>query len=204
MKTVYLIRHSKPGNCSFIYRNSDLQTKNEKKKLTKEGKKKAKLFFENEEFKNIKEIYSSNYLRAIQTAKILGKIIKKDVKIVSDFGERIIGVKSWDLYPKDYEIHQFNDNNYKIENGESLNDVRKRFLNALNDILDETSVDTFAVISHSTGIMILLKNWCDISYDSNYSFKNKVFFDGKWNYCETFKLEFNEKRELISIENIKQ
>lgn len=202
MKTVYLIRHSKPGGYSFIYKNSSLQVKNEKKKLTKEGKNIAKEFFSNDEFNNIEEIYSSYYLRAYQTAKILASKNKIKVKINENFGERKIGVETWDQYPEDFEIHQFNDNNYKLPKGESLNEVRERMIKALNNILINSKANRIAVISHSTAIMILLKTWCDISYDSDYYFNNVPFFNGKWNYCETFKLEFDDNK-LISIKNIK-
>ena len=66
MKVIYFIRHSKPGNCSFMFRNSNIQIKNEKRHLTKEGRKLAKKFFSDKEFDCIEEIYSSNYLRAYQ------------------------------------------------------------------------------------------------------------------------------------------
>ena len=143
MKTIFLIRHSKPGKCSFVYNNSGIQIKNEKKKLTNEGRKYAKQFFSNKEFDNISEIYSSNYLRAYQTAKILAKKLKLKVNVVPEFGERKLGIKSWNEYPKDFEIHQFNDNDYKLEDGESLNEVRERELNALNNILNSNLEDNY-------------------------------------------------------------
>ena len=31
----------------------------------------------------------------------------------------------------------------------------------------------------------------------------KTIFDGNWNYCETFKLEFDNDNKLINIGNIK-
>ncbi len=125
-------------------------------------------------------------------AKILAKKIKLKVNILADFGERKIGIKSWDECPKDFEIHQFNDNDYKLENGESLNEVRSRELTALYNILSKSKNDCIAIVFHSTAMMTLLKTWCKVSYDSDYYFKTKEFFNGKWNYCQTFKLEFND------------
>lgn len=203
MKIVYFIRHSKPGNCSFIFKNTSIQTKNEKKKLTKEGKLIAQTLFNNDEFDCIEEIYSSNYLRAYQTAKLLAKKLKLKVKVVPEFGERKVGIESWDEYPNDFEIHQFNDNDYKLKNGESLNEVREREFNALNNILNKSKATNIAIVFHSTAMMTLLKTWCSVSYDSDYYFNNKTFFDGKWNYCETFKLEFDDNNILISIKNIR-
>lgn len=202
MKEVFFIRHSKPGNCNFIYKWSSLQKKEEKKKLTKDGKKLAKEFFHNAIFDEIEEIYSSNYLRAYETAKILSNRKKINVVINKNFGERKIGIKKWSEYPKDFEIHQFNDNNYKLPNGESLNEVRDRELNALNNILNNAKSNCIAVVFHSTAMMILLSNWCDVNYDSDYFFNGDKFFDGKWNYCETFKLTF-DNNNLVDIINIK-
>ena len=44
---------------------------------------------------------------------------------------------------------------------------------------------------------------CKVNYEKPYLFNEKEFFDGKWHFCETFKLIFNDKNDLISIENIK-
>ena len=95
--------------------------------------------------------------------------------------------------------------NYIIEyeNGESLNEVRERELNALNYILNNSKSDKIAIVFHSTAMMTLLKTWCEVSYESDYYFKGNKFFDGKWNYCETFKLKFDDDNNLISIKNLR-
>ena len=50
IKNVYIIRHSKPGKCSYIYNFFNIQIKNEKKRLTKERMQIAEHFFSNKEF----------------------------------------------------------------------------------------------------------------------------------------------------------
>ena len=72
-------------------------------------KKIAKEKFKNIEFDDIEEIYSSNYVRTMQIAKIFAEKNSLTINVVSNFGERKIGITSWDDYPKDFEIHQFND-----------------------------------------------------------------------------------------------
>ena len=203
MKEVLFIRHSKAGKCPVIYSKYSLQKQNEKKSLTRDGIILAKNKFQDKVFNNIEEIYTSNYTRAVKTAKILAS--KNNLKIIikKEFSERKIGIKSWDEYPKDFEIHQFNDNDYKLPQGESLNEVRNREYKALLEILENTKTKKIAIVFHSTAMMILLKTWCNISYDSDYYFNDKQFFDGKWNYCETFKLIFDDNNDLISIENIR-
>ena len=203
MKIIYFIRHSKTLAVDNKFNEDTIQEENEKRILSIEGEKIAKEKFKNTEFDDIEEIYSSNYVRAIQTAKILAEKKNLTIHVVSDFGERKIGIASWDDYPKDFEIHQFNDNNYKLPSGESLNEVRTRELKSLNYILDNSKTRKIAIVFHSTAMMTLLKTWCDVSYDSDYYFKENKFFDGKWNYCETFKLIFDDNNHLVNIENIR-
>lgn len=203
MTEIYFIRNSKPLDLDNNYNNESLQEKNEKVILSVEGEKIAKSKFSNIEFDNIKEIYSSNYVRAIGTAKYLAEKNNTKIVIVPEFGERKIGIESWGEYPSDFEIHQFNDNDYKLENGESLNEVREREIKALNYILNNSKVDRIAIVFHSTAMMTLLKTWCEVSYSDSYKFKGNVFFDGKWNYCETFKLIFDDNNNLVSIKNLR-
>lgn len=203
VKTIYFIRHSKPIDVNNDFNEESLQEKNEKRILSIEGEQIAFNWFNHDEFDNIKEVFSSNYVRAIGTAKYLAVKNNTKVIIVPEFGERKIGIESWDEYPKDFEIHQFNDNDYKLENGESLNEVRERELKALINILNSSKSNRIAIVFHSTAMMTLLKTWCEVSYYSDYYFKGNKFFDGKWNYCETFKLVFDENNDLVSIENIR-
>lgn len=203
VKTIYFIRHSKPIDVNNEFNDESLQEKNEKRILSIEGEQIAFNWFNHDEFDNIKEVFSSNYVRAIGTAKYLADKNNTKVVVVPEFGERKIGIKSWDQYPSDFEIHQFNDNNYKLKNGESLNEVREREFKALINILNSSKSNRIAIVFHSTAMMTLLKTWCEVSYDSDYYFKGNKFFDGKWNYCETFKLKFDDDNNLISIKNLR-
>ena len=203
MKTIYLIRHSKAEKYNIWYKHSSLQTKNEKKNLSKEGKTIAKDILNKKEYDKIEEIYSSNYNRAFQTAKILAKRLKLKVKIDNNFGERKIGIKTWDEFPEDFFEHQFKDYDFKLKNGESLNNVKERTFKSLKSILNNSQYNTIAIFSHSKAIMSLLSIWCDIKYKSTFSFKNKIFFNGEIGYCDTFKLEIDDNNNLISIENVK-
>ena len=77
--------------------------------------------------------------------------------------------------------------------------------NAIMKIIDNNKDKTIAVVSHATAISYLLKNWCDIIIVDDklrYSYKDKVLLDGYFNYCETFKVVF-DNNEIINIENIK-
>ena len=71
-------------------------------------------------------------------------------------------------------------------------------LNVVKKLLTSRFGKRIAIISHSTAIAFLLKKWCEIYYDKEYTFKNNIFFNGKWEHLQSFKLEFKDN-ELISI-----
>ncbi len=201
--TIYLIRHSKPIKVNNNFNNDNLQIQNEKSSLSIEGEQIAQEKLNKEEFDNADILFSSNYVRTIQTAKYLADKNNLEINVVSDLGERKFGISSWNEFPPDFEIHQFKDENYKIGNGESQKEVRERLLNFVNYLLGEYKDKKILIVGHSTAFAFLLGNWCEINYDDCYKFKGNTFFDGKWNYCETFKLEFDNNNNLANIENIK-
>lgn len=206
MTTIYLIRHSKPLKVNNTFNKDSMQIQNEKSSLSIEGEQIAQEKLSNKEFKNIDILFSSNYVRAIQTAKYLSNQNDLEINIVSDLGERKFGIDSWEQLPENFERKQFLDENYKIGNGESQKEVRSRMYSIITKILNENKGKRIAIVSHATAISYLLKEWCNIEIADDkmrYSFNDKILLDGYFNYCETFKLEFDDNNELIKIENIR-
>lgn len=206
MAIIYLIRHSKPLKVNNTFNNDNLQIQNEKSSLSIEGEQIAKDKLNNEKLDNIDVLFSSNYVRTIQTAKYLAEKNNLEINVISDLGERQFGINSWDELPENFERKQFLDENYKIGNGESQKIVRDRMYFAIMKILNENKNKRIAIVSHGTSISYLLKKWCDIEIVDDklrYSFNNNILLDGYFNYCETFKLEFDDDNNLINIQNIK-
>ncbi len=205
MTIVYLMRHSEPMKHTYLKNSDSLQLQNEKKILSINGEEIAKKVSESNEFINIDKVYSSNYIRTISTAKYVAEKNNLDILIDEDFGERKFGITSWDELPENFERKQFLDEDYKIGNGECQKEVRERMILALNKVLDDNKNKRVLIVTHGTAISYLLKTWCDVKIVDdklNYSYNGKYFFDGHFNYCETFKLVF-DNHELISIDNIK-
>ena len=88
MTTVYLIRHSKSEKINNIVNSDNLQIQNEKQFLSIEGEELAKEKMNNDELKNIDALYSSNYLRALGTAKYIARNNNITINIHEGFGER--------------------------------------------------------------------------------------------------------------------
>ena len=206
MTTIYLIRHSKPMKVNNTFNSDSLQIQNEKSSLSIEGEQLAQEKLNKKEFANIDMLFSSNFVRTIQTAKYLVTKNNIEINIISDLGERKFGINSWDELPENFERKQFLDENYKLGNGESQKDVRTRMYATIMKIINKYPNKRIAIVSHATAISYLLKTWCDaniVDDKMKYSFNNKIILDGHINYCETIKLEFNNENKLINIENIK-
>lgn len=199
--TIYLIRHSNSKEIKLKRRHTLLDC-NKNTKLTKEGKVIARDFSKNKYLQDFDVLISSDYKRAIETALFFSKK-HKIYQINSMFGERIHGVNNFSELPKDFEKKQLSDENYKIGYGESQKEVRSRMYHALQDVLDSHKGKKVAIISHSTAITFLLLKWCKINELGEYVYNNKVFFNGEWKPCTSFKLTFNSKNELTDIDEIK-
>ena len=200
MKIIYFMRHSEPLKPININNNDSLQIQNEKWGLTINGEILAKKKSKHRELNNFDIVISSNYVRAISTAKYF---TKDKIFIDENFGERKFGVNNWEELPKDFGKKQLTDFNYKLPNGESINEVINREYNSLTNILNNYYDKKVLIVGHGVALAALLSKWCEIDYIGSYKFNGNIFFDGKWNYLETFKLQFDENNNLISIENIK-
>ncbi len=196
--TVYLIRHSLAKKMKKRKRLTLLES-NKKIHLSREGKRIAIDTARNKNFHDIDVLISSDYNRAIETAHFFGK----NFEINSFFGERIHGVEDFNDLPDNYEKLQIEDENFKIGNGESQKEVKNRMYTALVELLNQNKGKNIAIVSHSTAITFLLSKWCEINYCGEYKFKNKIFFDGIFKPCTSFKLTFNDKNQLTDIELVK-
>lgn len=196
MKTIYLMRHSESLKPIMISNNDSLQLQNEKWVLTEKGEQIAKDRSLIEELKDFDIVISSNYVRAMSTAKYF---TDKNLYIDENFGERKFGINSWSELPKEFGEKQFKNFDYKLENGESLNEVKERQIKSLNKIFQNDAYKKILIVGHSTAFNSLLSKWCELDLNNGLTFQNINFFDGKWNYCQTFKLEFDDNNELLSI-----
>ena len=206
---VYLIRHSVRFNGQKIEKyNSDQNQiiKNEKVILSVEGEKRAEILCKEKELQNIDVVYTSNCVRAMQTAKYLIENQNLVANIDDRFDERRAGKPNCDVVT-DWWVKQYTDENYKTEGGESQKEVRERFTEALNEVLEENKGKRIAIFSHGYAITFFLMTWCKFGYnnqkdDMSFTFNNKVIFNKKINAPEVFKLEFDQNNNIIDIINI--
>ena len=82
---VYLIRHSEKLDMQYIdryYDDENYQITREKRILSAEGERKANILSKQKEFDKVDMIYSSSYVRTIQTAKYLAERLDKKITLI--------------------------------------------------------------------------------------------------------------------------
>ncbi len=210
MTIVYISRHSQPFR-KFLgeYKVNEIeQIRNEKNLLSVDGEKYAEQMSNLPELLKVEILYSSHYVRAMSTAKYIAEKNNIILNVDERLGERRFGVNNISELPSTFFEDQFRNWDYKLTNGESVNEVSKRMNEALSEILDVNRNKKIAIISHGTAISAMLKKWCNIKLNEETKlveiyFNNKLVFDGNWKCPELFKLEFDDNNNLISIKNIK-
>ena len=208
MTIVYLMRHSKPFRKLLGEYNANEieQIRNEKNPLSCEGEELAKEMSKYNELQSINILYSSHYVRAMSTAKYISENNNIPLNVDERLGERKFGVKDMSDLPSNYFEEQFRNWDYKIGNGESINETSERMTNVLSEILANNNDKKICIVSHGTAISSMLVKWCDVRLNEDTKlieiyFKNNLIFDGNWACPELFKLVF-DNNNLIEIQNI--
>lgn len=207
MKTMYIVKHSGP----FVdiknyedYENVLWEDYNRNMILSVEGEKRAEELCEIAELNNVERIFASDSARAIASAKYLAE--KNNIKIELDerINERIFGIERLNELPKDFNKLSFDDKNYKMENGESFNDVDKRFIDFINDLLNQDN-NCYILFIHGLILLSYLETICDFKFDgTNFDIKynGKVILDGNPKSPSVYKITYND-REVIDVDIIR-
>lgn len=172
--------------------------------LSTEGEKRAEELCNIEELDNVDRIFTSNSVRAIATAKYLAE--KNNIKIELDkrIDERIFGVETLNDLPKDFNKLSFDNKNFKMKSGESFNEVDSRFINFINDLLEQDSNKNVLVI-HGLILLSYLETICDFSFNGNIfdiKYKNKVIINGNPKSPSVYKITYDDNKEVIDVELI--
>ena len=205
MTTIYLIRHSvrMPQNQIESYNTIQNELlKNEKIILSIEGEKRAEILSKEKELQNIDVVYSSNCVRALQTAKYIMESQNLKVNIDERLDERRVGIANDKEHPNWFEEQYYNEN-FKTVKGESQKEVRERFDELIKIILKKYKNKRIAIFSHGYAITFYLLKYCELVNIKDkrlkIKFKNKIVYNNRTNAPEVFKLTFNDE-EIINIE----
>ena len=198
MTTIYLISNNITNKNYINDKNNDnLEFRIKKISLNNEGISKAiKL---SNYFKNINYIYSSEYNTSLETSNYLSYKLNRKVRIDSRLNLKTIGITKLSQLPNYYHEQSYLDSDYKLNNGESQNDVRNRMYSLINELIYKYNNKNIILVTHYINIIYLLRIWCNIKYKEDIIYNNKVITNSTTNDPNIFKLTFNNNK-IISIE----
>lgn len=207
MKIIYLIKHSGPfvdiDNYSD-YNNVLWEEYNRNMILSIDGEKNAEKLSDAEELKNIDDIYASNSVRAIGTAKYIADKNNLKIKLDDRINERVFGIDYLRQLPADFNKISFDDKNFKLENGESLNEVDKRFNSFITELL-KGNKNKIVIVLHGIILLSYLKTICDFKFDGkqfNILYNEKVILDGNPKNPDVYKITYDKNCCVLNVEHL--
>ena len=157
---LYFIRHAES-----IYRPED---EDFNRPLSEKGKADAKHLIDKFENIEIGKIYSSPYFRALNTVQGIAEEKELDIEIINNLRERKVAENYIDDF-QTFSTSQWKDFKYSLPGGESLKEVQKRGIKALNKIIDNPQDENVNIIAggHGTWLGVIL-NYFDKNYGYDY------------------------------------
>lgn len=194
---VYLVVHSEcaaKSNINKIKVSDSAQFFNEKTILSVSGEKKAEELSKHEELQNVDAVYSSNYVRALETAKYFALENNTIINVDERLNERRQGNLGTMSY-KEFRRLQARDFDFKLSGGESINQTKKRMSDAIKNILMFEAGNRIIVVSHSMAIVSMLSAWCSIGHnyeeDVILTYGDETIVDGHFSTPMVFKIVFD-------------
>lgn len=181
MTTIYLVSNNCFMNDLLVYKDYlDLDEKRKIRPLTVNGEKVALTIAKKKILQNADVIYSSSFFSSINTAKYLAEKNNIDIIIDSRIDDRKIGLlEDKNLNLRNMQEHDFD---YKLVNGESLNEVKNRVRDLVKELIKNYENGKVIMFTHNSCILALLSIWATKGF--NYEerlileYNDEVLFDG--------------------------
>ena len=182
------------------------QLENENINLNEDGVKEAKLLSQSRKIQDIDLIYSSKYKRAISTAEYIAKQNNILINIDSSFNERKLGdIDSLKILGKTlkntFTQEQLKDKKLKNKDGESREEVTKRFSLSLDKIVEENKGKKVVILSHGAAIRFELLKWCTLNDKYEIVYNGNVILKDKLELPSVIKLSFIDSK-IANIERV--
>jgi len=121
----------------------------------------------------IDQFYSSPFIRSINTIQYLANQYDKKIITRSNLQERKVGIWVDNFF--EYAQKQWHDFDYKIENGESLNEVQARNIAEVKRILRHHQNQHVVIGTHGTALCTILNYFnTQLNFDYFQSIVNKM------------------------------
>ncbi|MER2227199.1 MAG: histidine phosphatase family protein [Carnobacterium sp.] len=185
MGDIYFVRHAE----------SDSRVHDEfLRPLTEKGIQDSALVTNYLKDKNIQYIYSSPYVRAVDTVKNLSEMFAIDVTCIDNFRER--NISSWVEDFTTFSQQQWNDFDYKLSDGECLREVQLRNVKALMELVQLHPEANYVIGSHGTALSTIINH-----FNPHFGFEDFSKIKGlmPWIVKITFKNQVSIKIESIDV-----
>lgn len=128
--------------------------------------------------KTIAAIYSSDLLRARQTAKPIAEALKLPVTLLPALRERnfgrcegLVGSEIVNIYPDDARALRVRDANYVLPGGESLRQVQQRVLDCIDRLARENAGQIIVVVTHGGVLDLIYRRACHMTLEQPRNFE---------------------------------
>lgn len=194
MNNLYLVRHGKKETISGD------------PKLTDEGKKQAELTGIYFKSKNIKVIYTSNYIRTVETAEIINKHLNVEVIMDTRLRERA----NWgDLKMQDFKefcdewYESSKDRKIAKHNRFSSFDTGENVRKMLIEVDSKYKNQNIIFVSHGGAIADFLRNVFGDEYMSQFLTKDVYLLDSSVSECSITHVTIDENKfNLLSFADL--
>ena len=162
MTTIYFVRHAEPN-----YENHD----DLERELSHKGLRDRALVTQFLSDKRISVVLSSPYKRAVDTVSEFAKHKKINIVTIDDFRERRVNsewIPNFDAFCR----KQWEDFQYKLTDGESLSEVQKRNIAALQSVLETYQGKNIVIGTHGTALSTIIN-----------------YYDKDFGYCDFQKIK---------------
>ena len=146
MTNIYFVRHAEPN-----YSNHDDLTR----ELSPKGLRDRELVTVFLRDKHVDVVLSSPYKRAVDTLADFAYLHDLTISTVDDFRERKID-SAWIKDFNAFTRKQWADFHYKLSDGESLDEVQRRNITAVNEVIRQHENRTIVIGSHGTALSTII------------------------------------------------
>lgn len=197
MKHLYFVSNNLVSKANVIHsKETTFKSAREKTMLSKKGEENALSLTKMKVLEDIEVVYTSEYFGAMNTGKYLAEEKRIDLVIDKRLNERVVGNLGTNefRYLKGMQEHDFQ---FKLEDGESINDVQKRMEDFLLDILISPEKNIL-IVTHNIALMSLIAKYCNKGYNLYdrliLDYHDEVLFDGTFHGMDLIEFVYDEDK----------
>lgn len=197
MKHLYFVSNNLVSKTNVIHsKETTFKSAREKTMLSKKGEENALSLTKMKVLEDIEVVYASEYFGAMNTGKYIAEEKRIDLVIDKRLNERVVGNLGTNefRYLKGMQEHDFN---FKLEAGESINDVQKRMEDFLLDVLISPEKNIL-IVTHNIALMSLIAKYCNKGYNLYdrliLDYHDEVIFDGTFHGMDIIEFVYDEDK----------